>query len=424
MQTTMKRLICAVCLLAFGLSSPVLAQKKKTNAAAEPKQSAEQLIQNYRFSDAARVLQREIDAARAAGRSTERLEADLQRANMGTDMLRGTERVVFVDSFKVGRQQVLASLRLSRGAGQIVKMKTEASNLRVQPAELGTTGYINELKDRIVFAAADSAHDNVLLHEAYRSGNGWGRAVPLEGMQDGATCQDFPFLMPDGVTLYYAAQGEGSLGGYDIFVTRYNADTKQFLKAENMGMPFNSPANDYMLAIDEQNNLGWLVTDRHQEADSACVYVFVPNATREVYEMSDANRSQVLHAAQLHAIADTQTDAEVVKQAQARLAALKSANVTEQGEKARLYVINDKMVYTRLSQFRSEAARRIAEQADRTSDEIERLQQMHDRLQQQVAAGARTESVTNQLLQINKELPALKVQLHTLEKNMRKAELQ
>ena len=218
----MKRLICAVCLLAFGLSSPVLAQKKKTNAAAVPKQSAEQLIQNYRFSD----------AARAAGRSTERLEADLQRANMGADMLRGTERVVFVDSFKVGRQQVLASLRLSRGAGQIVNMKTEASNLRVQPAELGTAGYINELKDRIVFAAADSAHDNVLLHEAYRSGNGWGRAVPLEGMQDGATCQDFPFLMPDGVTLYYAAQGEGSLGGYDIFVTRYNADTKQFLKAE------------------------------------------------------------------------------------------------------------------------------------------------------------------------------------------------
>lgn len=81
------------------------------------------------------------------------------------------------------------------------------------------------------------------------------------------------------------------------------------------------------------------------------------------------------------------------------------------------------MVYTRLSQFRSEAARRIAEQADRTSDEIERLQQMYDRLQQ-VAAGGRTESVTNQLLQINKELPALKVQLHTLEKNMRKAELQ
>ena len=40
--------------------------------------------------------------------------------------------------------------------------------------------------------------------------------------------------------------------------------------------------------------------------------------------------------------------------------------------------VNDKMVYTRLSQFRSEAARRIAEQADRTSDEIERLQQMYE----------------------------------------------
>ena len=421
----MKRLICAVCLLAFGLSSPVLAQKKKTNAAAVPKQSAEQLIQNYRFSDAARVLQREIDAARAAGRSTERLEADLQRANMGADMLRGTERVVFVDSFKVGRQQVLASLRLSRGAGQIVKMKTEASNLRVQPAELGTTGYINELKDRIVFAAADSAHDNVLLHEAYRSGNGWGRAVPLEGMQDGATCQDFPFLMPDGVTLYYAAQGAESLGGYDLFVTRYNPETKQYLKAENLGMPFNSPANDYLLAIDESVQLGFLVTDRNQPADSVCIYTFIPNSTRDIYEMSDANKIKVMHAAMLHSISETQTDEKIVAAARERLTNLLAHRTTDnmrtQGQ--HFYVINNEIVYTQLSQFRSETAKRIAQQADEIQQKLQQLQNLQDQLQRKAAQQGLSSQERKELIQANQTIPSLQAQYEILCKNMRQAEI-
>ena len=72
---------------------------------------------------------------------------------------------------------------------------------------------------------------------------------------DGDDAQNYPFMLSDGITLYYAAQGEESIGGYDIFVTRYDMDEKKFLYPENLGMPFNSPANDYMLAIDEFNQL-------------------------------------------------------------------------------------------------------------------------------------------------------------------------
>lgn len=56
--------------------------------------------------------------------------------------------------------------------------------------------------------------------------------------------------MADGVTIYYASDGEG-LGGYDIFVTRYNTNTDTYLVPENVGMPFNSPYNDYMYVIDD-----------------------------------------------------------------------------------------------------------------------------------------------------------------------------
>lgn len=424
----MNRLTIITCLIAASLCIPSFAQKKKTASANTPiatTQSAEQLIQNYRFTEAARVLQREIESAHSSGRSTDRLEQDLNRANRGIDMLRGTERITFIDSIKVSRDAVLKNLHLSHEAGRIINMNEEVDKIHNAPQALGQTGYINELGDRIIFSASEKAGNNKRLYASFRAGKGWNTPIPLNGFDNANEDQDFPFMMPDGVTLYYAAQGDESLGGYDLFVTRYNADTKQFLKAENLGMPFNSPANDYFLAIDEQTNLGWLVTDRYQKADSACIYIFIPSTTREVYDAADGNNKQIIHAAQLHSITETQANAAAVKEAQLRLAQAK-AQQNQQTTTPRRYIINDQIVYTQLSQFRSETARRIAEQADQVLDQINTLQQKQDELQLASALSSNklTEQVKLQLQQIKQTLPQLQQQYNTLCKNMRKAELQ
>ncbi len=428
-----------MCFFVGSLLSPLYAQHKKNapttankNAikkSATPTLTPEQLIQSYRFSEAAQALQSEINTARSAGRSTSRLEADLARANMGADMLRGTECVTFIDSIVVPKADMLQAIHLSPEVGQLVSISSLKNALQTKGDFFGEVGYQNELGDRLIYATNDSVTGTLHLHEAYRSGSQWGEALSLAGMDTPDTEQDFPFVMPDGVTLYYGAQGEDCLGGYDVFVTRYNADSKQFLKAENMGMPFNSPANDYLLAIDEVNNLGWLVTDRNQAEGNVCVYVFISSTSREVYEMSDANRTKVLHAAQLHSIADTQTDSEAVAQAKVRLQNVRSAQkqtTSANGSSTQVhrYIINDQTVYTSLSQFRSEAAQRIAQQADEVEAQIESMAQEQDKLQLLWASGNHTSEVRTKLQQINKQLPQLKNQLHTLYKNMRKAELQ
>ena len=95
---------------------------------------------------------------------------------------------------------------------------------------------------------------------------------------------NYPFMLSDGQTLYFAAKNEESLGGYDIYMTRYDNDERKYLAPENLGMPFNSPANDYLLVIDEFNNLGGFASDRNQPADSVCLYTFIPNESRRTYE--------------------------------------------------------------------------------------------------------------------------------------------
>ncbi|MDE6336176.1 MAG: hypothetical protein K2L34_06365, partial [Muribaculaceae bacterium] len=90
-----------------------------------------------------------------------------------------------------------------------------------------------------------------------------------------------------GVTLYYAADGSGSIGGYDIFVVTRDAQTGEYLQPQNLGMPFNSPYDDFMLAIDEENGVGWWATDRNELGDKLTIYVYKVNDMRRNYDPDD-----------------------------------------------------------------------------------------------------------------------------------------
>lgn len=64
-----------------------------------------------------------------------------------------------------------------------------------------------------------------------------------------------------------------------------NSDT--YLAPEQLGMPFNSPYNDYMMVFDEVKGLGWFVSDRFQPEGKACVYLFIPNPEHKRVESED-----------------------------------------------------------------------------------------------------------------------------------------
>lgn len=65
---------------------------------------------------------------------------------------------------------------------------------------------------------------------------------------------DSPFVTPDGKELYFSSRGRNSMGGFDIFRSTWDEDSKSWGPAENMGTPVNTPEDDIYLVW--QNN-GW-----------------------------------------------------------------------------------------------------------------------------------------------------------------------
>ena len=195
-------------------------------------------------------------------------------------MVMNAGKICVVDSFVVAKDNVLSAYRLGEDVGLVT------SNARYFD-DSSLPGYLNETERGMDIFFSDYGEYNDSLMKLYRNSkvaDEWGTPVELEGFDTHGN-DDYPFMSTDGVTLYFASDGDGSIGGYDIFVTRFDTEDGYYLRPDNIGMPFNSTANDYMLVIDEVSDLGWFATDRNQPEGLVCVYVFVPGG-REKYNSS------------------------------------------------------------------------------------------------------------------------------------------
>jgi len=265
------------------------------------------------------------------------------------NMLDRVEKIEVIDSINVDADDFFRHYRLSPQAGRLV------SSARL-PGSGASVIYIPESNSEMIWAAADST-GRYSLYESSVLDDGTVEHPDVAGASLGeGGSANYPFLMPDGMTLYYANDGENSLGGYDIFMTSRTDGDDAYLKPQNIGMPYNSPYNDYMLAIDEVSGLGWWASDRTQIPGKVTIYVFIPSQMRVNYPLSDEHLTDV---ARLTSIAMTQRpDVDYSALREKIYRADTAASGLEDAMPTFLMDMGNGKVYTSLSDFRNDAGRR------------------------------------------------------------------
>lgn len=267
-------------------------------------------------------------------------------------MLKGVEEVCFIDSFVVDKEKFLDAYKISPESGKLFMYDTYFNDSSkeggtVYETELGNKLYYSEMQPDSTLSILSR---NKLLDK-------WSDGSLLPGSINEAMNADYPYVLTDGITIYYASDGPGSMGEYDIFVTRYNTNTDSYLMPENVGMPFNSPYNDYMYVIDEFNDLGWFASDRYQPEGKVCIYVFIPNSSKQVYNYEGMDPDKMISLAQLHSIKDTWTDTDAVEAAQERLRTAANAKPRTTKKHDFQFIIDDHSTYYQLDDFRSPQAK-------------------------------------------------------------------
>lgn len=329
---------------------------------------------------------------------TEAADSLEERVDRLESMMQRVEQIVVIDSITVDKEAFFETYRLSPSAGGLYSPATLPEEFDVAD---NTVVYMPENGQSIIWGS------NSGLMESVRFTDGtWDTPTPAGEILDQGGTANFPFALTDGITLYYATQGDDSMGGYDIYISRRN-DNGDFLTPQNMGMPYNSPYDDYMLAIDENSGLGWWATDRNRIPDSLTVYVFVPAQMRVNVEVSDPNLARLARLSDISLTRNEGVDYDAMLRQ--RLPKASPAD-TEAGSVFSIDIAGK--VYTTLADFSNPDAKSAMAEYLAADAALRRLTSSLDGLRWKYAAGDR--SVGHDIIEGEAEQVRLRKRMQTL----------
>ena len=337
-------------------------------------------------------------------------------------MTEKTQRILFIDSVVVSKKHFLSAYCLSPEVGQVARYQ-DIFNSQQQP---DAYVHVNELASRCFLSLAPT-DTTMQLYKSDNLENRWSRPQLLKGINDKGQFKhvNYPFMLGDGQTFYFAAEGGDGLGGYDIYVTRYDAEEDQFLHPVNIGMPFNSEANDYLYVIDEYSNLGWFATDRNQSPDSVCVYLFLPPTSRQTYSADGLDIEDIAPYARINRIADTWTDDAARQEAVARLQNISKRRHQKTDDREFTFIVNDDVTYTRLSEFRAPGSSRLFQELQSLRQQYQRLVTALDKARDYYAQADQDErdELRSEILASERTQSQLQRKIHDTEKTIRNSEI-
>ncbi len=101
----------------------------------------------------------------------------------------------------------------------------------------------------------------------------WGVAENLGSDINSPYDEESPFIHPDGVTLFFSSKGHKTMGGYDIFFSTFNKETKTWSAPENIGYPISSAENDVYYIPTPDGKRAYLTSQRFGSIGRADLYV-------------------------------------------------------------------------------------------------------------------------------------------------------
>ena len=120
----------------------------------------------------------------------------------------------------------------------------------------------------------------------------WSTPVPFCDDAVSPGNEIFPMLSPDGKRLYFSSNGLFGMGGYDLYVATWDPKTQRWGNVRNMGVPYNSPADDLLFCDTEDGRYSVFASNRACGKDSVVIYVL--RQENPVAQKVDAKRSAAL----------------------------------------------------------------------------------------------------------------------------------
>ena len=247
---------------------------------------AGELRRQYRFADAVDLCEDALSICRDSIQREAVSEALLLARN-GENMTEFCSTPTVVAQQRFSREDFFLSYPLEDGAWRPVPNVLDSLG-GYPPAT-----YIPEGAQKLYYAARD-AEGISNLYVTENQGKVWSAPQLLGETLTSSDDEIFPWLSPDGKALYFASRGMHGMGGFDMYVSRWSDEQREWQAPVNLGFPYSSPADDFLFMNTPDGRFSLFATNRSCPPDSVDVYVVEYESMPVRQAVYDPQRLQAL----------------------------------------------------------------------------------------------------------------------------------
>lgn len=198
----------------------------------------------------------------------------LDQCRNGKQLLSQIKDVLVISRKDVDAEEFFRYYELENLAGRIlVAPETFQSSLDKKKGHRSII-YSTPLSNIVYFSSYGKKGDQGTdIYYATRKGDAtWTEPIRLPSTINTPFNEDYPFMHPDGKTLYFCSEGHNSMGGFDIFRSQIDLNNGLYSSPENLDFAINTPDDDLLYIADSLNQNAFFASSRASKQGELSVY--------------------------------------------------------------------------------------------------------------------------------------------------------
>lgn len=218
---------------------------------------------NYQFDEALKYYEDYKKVGSSSQQKRLQVDREIAACKNGKRLLATMSELVVMNKKQLNEADYFRSYDLTSIGGKLIVKPEDFKSGYDKRKKDKSVVYIPRVGDKVYFSSYGDNGDNGrdIYYRTRMSDNSYSKPVKIPGINTEFD-EDYPFLHPDGKTLYFSSKGFNSMGGYDIFKSVFNEETNSWSMPVNMEFPINSPDDDYLFVTDEEGKIAYFSTGR------------------------------------------------------------------------------------------------------------------------------------------------------------------
>lgn len=229
---------------------------------------------DYQFDQAKKSYQKYLNIVGHKADERYNVEREIEMCDNGKRLLTTFTDIIVADKKEIDQDKFFRIYTdVETIGGNILVAEMFQSKIDKKRGHIPVVHFPDEAKAVYYSSYGDDGDTGLDIYIRRRLPDGtWGIPEKLPGDVNTDEDEDFPYMHPSGRFLYFSSKGHNSMGGYDVFMSRYRESSNDFGPPENVDFAISSPDDDLFYVVDSLFQNAYFASARQSENGKLHVY--------------------------------------------------------------------------------------------------------------------------------------------------------